>query len=225
MKGHAVNKTGESQRTMEYRNPQHATREPTRSFSRREVMVWASTLLIVLGAIAAVVIGGVRRATQHASVVKCGSNLSHIGRAVELYADDNGGQAPADFITLLSTMELPSEVLLCPGGPHERPSGPTTQAVVAAMLSGDHLGYAWVGGGPYTRARAKDVVLAFDLENHDVGGSLGKGINVLFGDSSVDFVDEPTAKAIRAQFFAGIRPVLRPTATRPATLPASTTGS
>lgn len=93
----------------------------------------------------------------------------------------------------------------------ERATGATTQQVVASLLAGSHSSYAWVGGGLATRATFEDVVLAFDLESHVPRGAKKPiGINVLFGDGHVDLVDERTAKTIRAQFVAGVRPIRVP---------------
>ena len=84
------------------------------------------------------------------------------------------------------------------------------------MLSGNHLSYAWTGGG-LTSAAPADVILAFDLELHvPKDGETTTGMNVLFADGSVTFVDETAAKAVWAQFVAGVRPIRLPT-TAPAT--------
>jgi hypothetical protein len=93
------------------------------------------------------------------------------------------------------------------------------------MLAGDHLGYAWAGAGvSVSDAKTADVVIAFDVDCHvPRDAAPGMGINVLLVDGSVTFVDEATAKAVRAQFVAGVRPIRLPTAAavRPTSRPTS----
>ena len=119
-------------------------------------------------------------------------------------------------VLLLAIVVLSSDVFTCPSSDVHMATGAATQQVMAWMLAGDHLSYAWVGAGLKNDAPA-DVILAFDLERHlRKDGVTTTGINVLLADGTVEFVDEATGKTIWAQFVSGVRPVRMPTTTMPA---------
>jgi prepilin-type processing-associated H-X9-DG protein len=114
-----------------------------------------------------------------------------------------------------------AEVLICPSSAIVmRAEGATPAEAASSMLSGNHLSYAWTGAG-LTTAAPVDVVVAFDLEFHvPKENTSTTGMNVLFADGSVTFVDETAAKAVWAQFVSGVRPICLPAAA-PATTAAS----
>jgi hypothetical protein len=147
------------------------------------------------------------RARESANRVKCQSNLRQIGQAASIYASEHGGQLPPDLVTLLQTQDVTAEIFTCASSRVNKAIGATTQQVVASLLAGDHLSYAWTGAGLTTAAPA-DVILAFDLERHvPRDNATTTGMNVLTNDGSVTFVNEATANAIWAQFVAGVRPI------------------
>jgi hypothetical protein len=120
------------------------------------------------------------------------------------------------LIALFRHGEITPEVFTCASSDIRKAHGATQEEIVTSMLSGDHFSYAWTGSG-LTFAAPADVILAFDLELHVPQDNVTTtGMNVLFADGTVDFVDEKTAKAIRAQFVAGVRPIRIPT-TAPST--------
>jgi hypothetical protein len=206
--------------TLDYRNPMH--RPAQRSNVWRRVIGWSVGVLLALVLLALVLMPSLGRARESANRVKCASNLRQIGQAAFLYASDHGGQLPPDLPTLFQPDYFTPEVFVCPSSNVEKATGATTQQVVASLLAGNHLSYAWTGGGLKTTA-PPDVILAFDLERHVPKDSeTTTGINVLLNDGSVTFVNEATAKAIWAQFVSGVRPIRLSTFTTPATtLPAS----
>ena len=208
--------------TLDYRNPMH--RPAQRSKGWRRVIGWSAGVLVALVLLVLVLMPSMGRARESANRVKCSSNLRQIGQAAFLYANDHGGRLPPDLPTLLRTGDLTAEIFTCASSPVDKATGATTEQVVAALLAGDHLSYAWTGAGLTTTAPA-DVILAFDIENHVPKDSAPTtGINVLLHDGSVTFVTEATARAIRARFVAGVRPIrlsacTTPAATSPASLP------
>jgi prepilin-type processing-associated H-X9-DG protein len=197
---------------LEYRNPMHM-RQP-RWF--RLMIGWTAGVMFVVLLLISCLLPSLGRARESANRVKCASNLRQLGTAVQLYANENRGQLPPDWPALLTTQDLVPECFICPSRDLDRATGPNLQAVVASMLSGEHLGYVWTGHGLQQRDLTATTVLAFDFENHmPKDAARNTGMNVLFGDGSVEFVDESTAKAIWAQFIAGVRPILRPTTATP----------
>jgi competence protein ComGC len=200
---------------IDYRNPAQGT-PPPRSKGGRNVLVWS---IVALGAVVLLVLmllPSLGRAREQANRVKCASNLRQIGQAAMMYANEHGGQLPPDLLTLYQDQDLTPEMFVCPSSDLDRATGATTQQITSSMVAGDHLGYAWAGaGGRMTGAGTTDVVIAFDMDPHLPKDSApGTGINVLLADGSAVFVDAPTAKAVRAQFIAGVRPIrLRPAST------------
>jgi hypothetical protein len=209
--------------TLDYRNPKHPDeRSPRRTW--QSVVVRTLACLGVLVLLALALIPSMGRARETARRVMCASNLRQIGQAAMLYANDHGGQLPPDLVTLYLASDITPEVFTCPSSDIDKAPGATTQQIAASMLAGDHLSYAWAGRG-MTSSSPGRAVIAFDLERHvPKEGARGTGINVLFNDFSVSFVDEPTAKSIRAQFVAGVRPIFLPTPT-PGPTPGPTTSA
>lgn len=202
---------------LEYQHP-NAADAGKRPKTTGAIVGWSVVGLLMLLAAVSCLLPSLGRARESANRVKCASNLKQIGQAALLYSTENRNHYPSDFVMLLATQDLVPGVFTCPSSNVDKATGPTTQAVIDEIHRGRHLSYAWTGGGLLNSAPA-DVVLAFDLENHQPRDSaVGVGINVLLGDGTVRFVDEQTAKAIVAQFYAGVRPIRMPTAT---TMPAS----
>jgi hypothetical protein len=205
---------------LDYENPiDRLARRPKRW---RKVLVWSGAMIAALVLFALVMLPTLGRPRETANRVKCASNLRQIGQAAILYANENGGHLPPDLPTLLDTQDVPAEIFICASSNVEKATGPTTQQVTKSLLAGDHTSYAWAGAGLTTAAPA-DAILAFDLELHvPKDGATNAGINVLLNDGTVTFVNEPTAKAIRAHFVAGVRPIRLSTCTPLAvTAPAS----
>jgi competence protein ComGC len=180
-------------------------------------------VVVVLVLMSLILIPSLGRARESANRIKCASGLRQIGQAAMFYANDHGGQLPADLPTLLETQDITAEVFTCPSSEVDTATGPTTQQIVASLLAGDHLSYAWTGAGLTTTTAPADAVLAFDLERHVPKDNVKTtGFNVLLFDGSVTFVNEATGKAIWAQFVSGVRPIrLSVHATSVTTLPAS----
>ena len=200
--------------TLDYRNPMH--QQTQRSKGWGTAIGWSLGVLAALLLLAILLMPTMGRARETAKRVVCASNLKQIGQAALLYSNDHGGQLPPDFATLLQTQDITAEVFTCPSTATYKATGATTQQVVASLLAGDHLDYAWVGAGLKNDAPA-DVVLAFDVERHvPRDAATTTGMNVLTADGVAQFVDEATAKAIWAQFVSGARPVRMPRGPTPA---------
>lgn len=172
-------------------------------------MIGCAGALLFLLLAAALVTPSLGRAREAANRIKCQSCLRQIGKAASIYAKNHEGTLPPDLISMLS-LDISPEIFTCPSSAIFRAEGSTPDQVATAILSGNHLSYAWTGGGLTTDAPA-DVVLAFDLELHvPRDGVTTTGVNVLLADGSVIFVDQTVAKAVWAQFVAGVRPIRLP---------------
>ena len=201
--------------TLDYNNPLHVARRQ-RGMSWRAIVGWCVGGLLLFVLAVTLIVPSLGRAREAANRIKCASCLRQIGQAALLYANDHGGVLPSDLIAMYRTQDITPEVFTCPSSDVWKAEGATQEKVVASMFAGDHLSYAWTGAGLTTAAPA-DVIVAFDLELHvPMDGVSTTGMNVLFAAGSVVFVNEAESKAVRAQFFAGVRPIRLP-ATAPAT--------
>ena len=117
-----------------------------------------------------------------------------------MYAAENGGRYPQDFTALLLTQDLTSEVFVCYATDDERADGPTIQAVAEKLSAGGHLSYVYTGKGMTLNSPA-DAVLAYEpLSNH------GGGMNVLFADGRVNWIDPVQGRKLLAELAAGHNP-------------------
>lgn len=141
--------------------------------------------------------------------VKCASNLRQIGQAILLYSQDHGGQYPDSLPTILVNEDITSDVFVCPSSDDTPATGPTTQAIAAALLTGGHCSYIYLGKGFNTATVPPNAVVACEpLTNH-----AGEGSNVLFGDGHVEFMNASWMAALSAK-------AARPhPATAPVTMP------
>jgi prepilin-type processing-associated H-X9-DG protein len=122
--------------------------------------------------------------------VMCGSNMKQIGSAILLYSRENQKRYPLGLKELVLTQDIQAGVFVCPSSDAEPATGPTTR-VVADALGGEHLSYVYLGAGLTTDCDPDTVVLYELPENH-----AGDGMNVLFGDGHVEFVDKVQAGVI-----------------------------
>jgi len=97
----------------------------------------------------------------------CATNLSGIGKALLIYANDYNDQFPPDLETLISKAEMPAKGLVCPG---------------AGLKDKDPYIYR---GASITTSDAPWMIMAYDKTGNHDGGR-----NVLFLDSHVDWVSE-----------------------------------
>jgi hypothetical protein len=194
---------------LDYARPMRATR-PRKRFLTAAVLALAGCILAV-----AIILSSVNRPRVYSNRVKCMSNLKQIGLAIELYSNNEKNQAfPPDIKTIFETQDLTASVFTCPSSNDIPATGPTTRATAQAMLTPGHLSYIYVGGGLTAATVTPDMVLAYEpLTNHS-----NDGMNVLFGDFSVQWLPAGQAKPLLNQVAAHIWPVrIPPATTKPAT--------
>jgi prepilin-type processing-associated H-X9-DG protein len=123
-----------------------------------------------------------------------------------MYANENRGEYPDSLATLFTHEDFSSGVFVCPSSNDTAASGPNTQAVATNLTAGGHLSYIYVGAGWTTATTPADAVVAYEpLTNHG-----GAGMNVLFGDGHVNWLNATKAQIILATAAQGKPPVIVP---------------
>ena len=133
---------------------------------------------------------------QHGEVrnrIICPNNLRVIGQALTLYANNHDHKYPGDWSALLSE-GFSSSFLVCPSSNEEPAIGATTQAVLADFATPYHCSYIYLGKG-LSQPLPSDRVMALEsLKNHQE-----KGMNVLFGDMHIEWLDKAQADTLLAK--------------------------
>jgi prepilin-type processing-associated H-X9-DG protein len=147
------------------------------------------------------------RTYDHPTRIYCASNMKQIGLGAIMYANTNHGHFPDDLDTLVETEDLEPRVLMCPMTAQDVPVAPTTREVVAAMRKADLISYIYVGKGLTTDASADTVVAYEKLTDHT------DGMNVLFADGHIEYLEATEAKAVLNQTATGKLPIVYPVPT------------
>jgi prepilin-type processing-associated H-X9-DG protein len=139
-----------------------------------------------------------------ANKTTCASNLRQIGTAVLMYSADNRGAYPPTLGTVMVTHKLPPRVMNCPSSTETAAPGTSRPASAAALDAnpGMYSSYVYVGA-TLSRKSPVTCVIAHERRHTHHGRP---GMNVLFNDGSVRWVDEQEAKHIEAELAAGHNP-------------------
>src|SRR5262249_16722503 len=108
----------------------------------------------------AVIVDGMRRGSNR---VPSAENLSRIGMAILIYAQDHQGMTPSSLDELVVTTGLERKVLICPNGGS----------------------YQYFAPNPRNSDLTGDIAIAMD---HPAANP--EGANVLFGDGHVEWVTQ-----------------------------------
>lgn len=147
------------------------------------------------------------RAREPANRVKCASNLRQIGQAIAAYVDSHGGHFPPTFQALAAASDLTPAVFACPSS-NDEPATilKSTNWANAFQPESHHLSYIYVASDLTASTISPASILAYEnLHDH-----LDEGMNVLFGDYHVEWVNKWEADRIIAA-----RPTSNALATRP----------
>ena len=183
---------------------------PTTGSSTRKVLIIVLACFLVVGlflcgCMLSILLPSLNRAREQANRVKCASNLRQIGQAVQLYANANRGQFPDTVEKVMTHLDLPSEVFVCPSSSDTPAPGVDAKTRAGNLSKGGYLSYVYVGKGlgwTPDNTKLSKLVLAYEpLANHSNGG-----INVLFADGHVEFVPAGQAKQFIADLQAGKNP-------------------
>src|SRR3989442_6403876 len=114
--------------------------------------------------------------------------------------DSHGGRLPPALDDLITHADLTREVFVCPSGTGELATGATTQEVVNHFRKNPiHCSYPDVGAGLIAATLRPQHVLAYEPLSNHAGHKEGDGINVLYGDGTVQWVAKPQAERIVAE--------------------------
>ena len=188
-----------------------------REASQPEFRIWRVLLGVVVGVALLIALVSVLSRIRKESVVridrlsespseqenrvKCASNLRQIGQGIMLCANKDGGKLPPRLEALITDVGLNAEVFVCPSSDDEAATGPTTQVVLAGFAKKGRCSYVYLGAGMANQVKA-DVVVAYEsMDHHEKAG-----MNVLFGDGHVEWVEKVEAERIIKELEAGRNP-------------------
>lgn len=177
---------------------EYASPPASRPWVRRAV--YAAVAAVVLVLLISVLLPSLNRSRHGPGYLKCSSNLRSIGQAVQMYANENRGLYPPDFGRLLLTQDLTSEMFVCYSTDDVRADGPTMQAVAEKLSAGGHLSYVYTGKGMTLNSPANAVLAYEPPSNH------GNGMNVLFADGRVQWIDAVRGRKLMSELEAGHNP-------------------
>src|SRR5688572_11114474 len=178
------------------------------------VALWVGGgLLAVLVLLLLVLVPPLQRAREQANRAQCATHMRQLGQAMAIYATVNGGRFPDRIDRLLAY--VPSSSFVCPSCNDTPALGQTPQAQAANLATPGHLSYVYVGHTYSTASMANAstaIVLYEPLSNH------ADGINVLYADGAVNFLNRGVATVTIAQIAARTPPApVGPPATQPTT--------
>ena len=166
------------------------TRDPSvggKGLAIAGISIGGASVLLFLCAFS-VLLPALSRAREQANRIRCASNLRQIGMAAMMYANENKGQYPPDFQTLLRTQDLTSDVFVCPSTTHTRAQGADAKQQAQNLTAGPHLSYIYAGRDLTARSPLNAIVAYEVGDNHDRGRGPNAGANVLFIDGRVEYV-------------------------------------
>ena len=166
-----------------------------------KVMKLAIVVAIISGAITFLL--RLRSPRVESPRLPCASNLRQLGLGAIMYANEHHMKMPDDLQTLFDSEEFGSSVLVCPSSNLPSLSRATTQAADAAITS-SQVSYIYLGKGLTVNAPADTVLMYEPIGDH------GDGMNVLFADAHVEWLDLIEAQKLLARIAAGQNPVRYP---------------
>lgn len=151
------------------------------------------------------------RSRPIANVIKCGSNLKQIGLAIHMYAGDYGDALPPDFATLVLDPGLAPYTFVCASRDctddvAKLPSTATTQQAASTVVEGTSTCSYFLckfPGQTLSQLTPRHVLVYEKPLNHTTETN---GMNVLFADGRVDWIDAPLRDKIAAELAAGQNP-------------------
>ena len=137
---------------------------------------------------ASILLPSLNRAREQANRVKSASNLRQIGQGVMMFANENKGKFPREIGQLPATQDLTADVFVNPRKGTSSPPRDANAGEAAAAWVRQNSDYEYVGAGKDYRA-ATDEIVAYEKPD-----GLSDGINILFADGHVEFVQMEMAK-------------------------------
>jgi prepilin-type processing-associated H-X9-DG protein len=178
---------------------------PNRPQSKRNLVLW-----LFIGFVALLCIGGLWLSPlrfnhpESGLGIKSAANLRSIGQAILMYCNDNNGEYPDSFQTLLISEDITSAIFLSPWTDDTPADGPTAQATADQLTAGGHLSYIYLGRGLNAKTVTPETIVAYEPPPP------GHRANALFGDGHVDQIEAADLAKIIARANSGLRPVTMP---------------
>jgi len=141
----------------------------------------------------------VRRSMELGKRMSCAGNMLQINMALMQYSQKNDGSYPAQLDDLVRDHFITPDVLSCPA---KNQFSPLLNASVlpATQQSNEDDHYIYVPDVT-SSSTADTVVLYESLSNHD-----DQGMNVLYHNGHVEFLEKSTAERVLAELKAGYNP-------------------
>jgi prepilin-type processing-associated H-X9-DG protein len=163
------------------------------------ILLWVVVGMLASGFLIFILLPSLKHPRPTSERAKSASNLRQIGLAMQMYANDHNHQFPDSMSTMLAKEYLATaDVFVNPGSNDTRAAGPTTQAMLADFAKPGHCSYFYFGAGLLDTGDPTTVTAC-----EAPVGSTSSGMNVLFLDGHVQFVDQKTAQQIRAALASG----------------------
>jgi prepilin-type processing-associated H-X9-DG protein len=132
-----------------------------------------------------VMLPAMNRGGANANRVKCASNMRQLGQGTLLYANDNKGKYP-QTIGELAAEDINWQVFTCPDV-NVQPPTPDVQKdpkKLAAWVNAN-ASYVYLGATMNANMPAERIVIYEKPQNH-----AGQGLNVLFNDGHVEWMNQ-----------------------------------
>ena len=142
-------------------------------------------------------------ASETGNRLSCASHLRRIGQSLTFYAVKYDTHYPPTFDLLILHADTPAALFVCASTGDDRSRGGTLDEVIKSFRADPrHNSYAYAAAGLTADAVTRDHVLAYEhLPNH-----AHAGMNVLFGDGNVRWLERADAERLVAELGAGHNP-------------------
>lgn len=136
---------------------------------------------------AGLVLPALNRSRMTGNMVRSASNLRQIGQAMLLYANENKGKYPKTMGELLLTQDITIEVFVNPQTKTRAPLDKTKDE--QALWINTDSDYEYMGTGKNNQAGPEEILA------HEKFRPNSRGINILYGDGHVEFLQARVAQA------------------------------
>lgn len=162
--------------------------------------------LMIVPMMIAILLPALNRAREQANRVKCAADMRMIGQEIAMYANSNAGNFPDKLEDLLQfDPSINHAIFVCPSADKTPPTTTSPQAAQQEIASGKNCSYIYLGSDLTTSATPDTVVLFEPLTDHGQ-----EGMNVMFADFHVEWLNKSEAQKILDQQAAGTRPIKYP---------------